>query len=253
MKVINSTNNAFKSFHTQRQDIENKTEAKEEVLKKQKSKTANAVAIASLAGAIVPLAIYNAKNGKLDKFKDVFQKEGSNIKEKANAITGFIEVKNIKQIAISVTSSILAGLGAGFAVDKNKENRTKKVKEGIYGFLNCMVPMGIIAGTEHVAQKHNVETNILGKALMVAGGIVSGMFISNKLSNGVNKVLFGKEDNEAEKREMKLSDTIVHADDIIGVIAMSKVPFAKQMGKVIPLIYSHVGYETGTQENKTSI
>ena len=200
MKVINSTNNAFKSFHTQRQDVENKTEAKEEVLKKQKSKTANAVAIASLAGAIVPLAIYNAKNGKLDKIKDVFQKEGSNIKEKANAITGFIEVKNIKQIAISGTSSILAGLGAGFAVDKNKENRTKKVKEGIYGFLNCMIPMGIIAGAEHIAEKNNIKTNILGKAAIVVGGIISGMFISNKLSNGINKKIFKNEKENFAQR-----------------------------------------------------
>ena len=164
-----------------------------------------------------------------------------------------MEVKDIKQIGLSVTGSILAGLGAGFAVDKNKENRTKKVKEGIYGFLNCMIPMGIIAGAEHIAEKNNIKTNILGKAAIVAGGIVSGMFISNKLSNGINKTIFKNDKENFEQREMKLSDTIVHADDIIGVIAMSKVPFAKQMGKVIPIIYSHVGYETGTQEHKTTI
>ena len=164
-----------------------------------------------------------------------------------------MEVKDIKQIGLSVTGSILAGLGAGFAVDKNKENRTKQVKEGIYGFLNCMIPIGIIAGAEHIAEKNNIKTNILGKAAIVAGGIVSGMFISNKLSNGINKTIFKNDKENFEQREMKLSDTIVHADDIIGVIAMSKVPFAKQMGKVIPLIYSHVGYETGTQEHKTTI
>lgn len=250
MKITNNSNSAFKSFHNQGQEIKDKTEAK---IKLKESKTATAVAVASLAGAIVPLAVYNAKNGKLDNLKDVFQKEGSKLKEKANAITGFVEVKDIKQIGLSVTGSILAGLGAGFAVDKNKENRTKKVKEGIYGFLNCMIPMGIIAGAEHIAEKNNIKTNILGKAAIVAGGIVSGMFISNKLSNGINKTIFKNDKENFEQREMKLSDTIVHADDIIGVIAMSKVPFAKQMGKVIPLIYSHVGYETGTQEHKTTI
>ena len=250
MKITTNSNSAFKSFHNQRQEIKDKTEAK---IKLKESKTATAVAVASLAGAIVPLAIYNAKNGKLDNLKDVFQKEGLKLKEKANAITGFVEVKDIKQIGLSVTGSILAGLGAGFAVDKNKENRTKKVKEGIYGFLNCMIPIGIIAGAEHVAEKNNIKTNILGKAAVVAGGIVSGMFISNKLSNGINKTIFKNDKENFEQREMKLSDTIVHADDIIGVIAMSKVPFAKQMGKVIPLIYSHVGYETGTQEHKTTI
>lgn len=250
MKITNNSNSTFKSFHNQRQEIKDKTEAK---IKLKESKTATAVAVASLAGAIVPLAIYNAKNGKLDNLKDVFQKEGSKLKEKANAITGFVEVKDIKQIGLSVTGSILAGLGAGFAVDKNKENRTKKVKEGIYGFLNCMIPIGIIAGAEHIAEKNNIKTNILGKAAIVAGGIVSGMFISNKLSNGINKTIFKNDKENFKQREMKLSDTIVHADDIIGVIAMSKVPFAKQMGKVIPLIYSHVGYETGTQEHKTTI
>ena len=250
MKITNNSNSAFKSFHNQRQEIKDKTEAK---IKLKESKTATAVAVASLAGAIVPLAIYNAKNGKLDNLKDVFQKEGSKLKEKANAITGFVEVKDIKQIGLSVTGSILAGLGAGFAVDKNKENRTKKVKEGIYGFLNCMIPIGIIAGAEHIVEKNNIKTNILGKAAIVAGGIISGMFISNKLSNGINKTIFKNDKENFEQREMKLSDTIVHADDIIGVIAMSKVPFAKQMGKVIPLIYSHVGYETGTQEHKTTI
>lgn len=250
MKITNSSNSAFKSFYNQRQEIKDKAEAN---IKLKESKTATAVAVASLLGATVPLAIYNAKKGKMGEFKDVFQKTDSKLKEKVNAITGFVEVKDIKQIGLSVTGSILAGLGAGFAVDKNKENRTKKVKEGIYGFLNCMIPMGIIAAAEDIAQKHNVKTNILGKAAIVAGGIVSGMFISNKVSNGINKAFFGKDESNFEQRQMKLSDTIVHADDIIGVIAMSKVPFAKQMGKVIPLIYSHVGYETGTQEHKATV
>ena len=250
MKITNNSNNAFKSFHNQRQEIKNKTEAK---INLKESKVAGAVAAASLAGAIIPLALYNAKKGKLSEFKDVFQKESPKLREKIDALTGFIEVKDIDQIGLSVTGSILAGLGAGFAVDKNKDNRTKKVKEGIYGFLNCMVPMGIIAGAEHIAEKHNVKTNILGKAAIVAGGILTGMFAANKLSSTINKTVFKEDKDHFEQRKMKLSDTIVHADDIIGVVAMSKVPFAKQMGKVIPLIYSHVGYETGTQSQKTNI
>lgn len=247
MKITNDSVGAFRSFYRQRQEIKNKTEVKKENKDRQISKVAVAVAAASLIGATVPLAIYNAKKGKLDNFKDVFQKKSSPLKEKVKAATGFLEVKGIEQIGLSVTGSIFGGLGAGLLTEKDEKSRTSKIKEGIYGFLNCMVPIGIIAGAERIIEKKNIKTNILGKAAVVAGGIVSGMFISNKLANGINKNFISKDKENYKEREIKLSDTIVHADDIIGVIAMSKVPYAKHIGKVIPVIYSHVGYETGTK------
>ncbi len=253
MKIAYNQANAFKSFYSQRQDIEEK--AKSGKMNKNggtKNKTAAGLTLAaSIAGAVIPLAVYNARHGKLNKMKDVFTRSESTVKDKITVSSGIIDVENIKQIGISVTGSILGGLAAGFATDKNKENRKSKVQEGVYGFLNCMIPMGIITAADTIIKRKEIKTGILGKTALIAGGITSGMFLSNKVANGVNKAVFnkGKEDG-FEKRKMKPTDCLVHADDVLGVLVMSKVPYVKEFGKLLPLIYSHVGYETGTKQKQ---
>ncbi len=242
MNINNISQNTFQSFNKQKINLEAETEKKE----KNKNK---AILMASVAGAIIPLALYNIKKGKLSEIKDTFQSQNSKLKDKILAPTEILEVENIKQIGISVTGSILASLGVGLHNEKNQENKKSKYKEAIYGFLNCMIPMGIITGTEAILNKKHIKTGIIGKAATVAGGVIGGMFISNKVANGLNKAIF-KEEDKFEKRNMKPTDCLVHMDDILGVMVISKVPMAKQFGKVLPAIYSHVGYETGTKSSK---
>ncbi|MDO5437016.1 MAG: hypothetical protein Q4F80_02340 [bacterium] len=244
MKITNISSNTFKSFNSQREEIEAKLNDRKKTEKRNK-----AVLAASVAGALIPLALYNAKRGKAAEIRDVFEKEGSKLKDKVLASTKIFEVEDIKQIGVSVTGSIGAGLLAGTIGEKNKDNKKAKYKEGLYGFLNCMIPMGIITGAEALVSKKGIKTGILGKAGIVAGGIAGGMLLSNKIANGINKAVFKEEDDKFEKREMKPSDCLVHLDDVLGVMVISKVPFAKQAGKVLPLIYSHVGYETGSKES----
>lgn len=244
MKITEISDNAFKSFNAQRREIETKASND----KKNNDKKANALVLgASVAGALIPLALYNIKRGNGTLIKDVFQNSNSKLKDKLIASTSLFEVEDIKQIGTSVTGSILAGFGAGCLVDKSPENKKAKAKEGIYGFLNCMIPMGIITGTEALLEKNNIKTGIIGKAGMVAAGIAGGMLLTNKVGNGINKALFKEDNDKFEKRKIKPTDCLVHLDDILGVMVISKVPFANQLGKALPFIYAHTGVETGTK------
>ena len=83
---------------------------------------------------------------------------------------------------------------------------------------------------------------------MVIGGVTGGVFVANKVANGVNKAIFKEEKQEKfEKRKVKPTDFLVHMDDVIAVMVMAKVPFANHIGKALPFIFTHVGYETGTK------
>ena len=240
MKINNVSHEAFKSFYTQRKELQTGID------KKNKKETVHKMTVAaSLAGAFIPLMIYNAKKGGAEKIKDTFTKQSSTLKEKASSVLNLIQVSKPKQIIMSVTGSILGGLAAGVSMDRDKKNRNSKYKEAIYGFANCLVPIGLITGAEKIAQKTGRELKAPAKAGIVAAGIAGGMFAANKISNVVNKHIF-KEENFKE-RKTKPSDFLIHADDILGVMAISGVPFAKQLGMTLPLIYSHVGYESGTK------
>ena len=249
MKINNVSPEAFKSFYTQRKELQTGIDKKNKE-KTKKEATHKLTVAASLAGAFIPLMIYNAKKGSADKIKDTFQKSSSTIKDKAKAALGLIQVSSPKQILLSVTGSILGGLAAGISMDKNKENRNSKYKEAIYGFANCLVPIGLITGAEKVAKNMGKELTLPLRAGIVAAGVAGGMVAANKISNTVNKHIF-KEEN-FEERKTKPTDILIHADDILGVMAISGVPFAKQLGMTLPLIYSHVGYESGTQTASTN-
>lgn len=221
-----------------------------------KTKTQNKALIAGAAalGAIAPLVLFNGCRGKFSHAKDVFTRSNGKLSEKMKAIGGFVEVDGLKQIAISITGSVLGGLISSVPFADSEEEKEAKYKEGIYKVLNCIVPMSIIAGVETLAQKAGKKTSLPVKAATVAAGIGGGMLASNKIANKINKTLFHKEDPEKhDERKIKPTDFLVHLDDILGLAIVSKVPYANQIGKILPVIYAQSGYEAGCKEPKEAI
>lgn len=241
------SNNVFSSFYKQRETLTKRASVLPRP-KENDGKLKKAVAVASLVGATVPLALYNIKKGKLKETADIFANEASTIKDKVLGSFNILEVENIKQIAVSLLGSITAGTVIGNALDNNKENKKARYKEGLYGTFNTLIPMGIITGAHAIMEAKNIKPNLLGKAGLILGGITSGMILSNKVSNKINKTIFHDDKKEFKERKMKLTDCLVHLDDILGVLVISKIPFAEQIGKILPLIYAHVGYEAGVGE-----
>lgn len=240
MSVNVNPQNVFGDFELARQNYEHTS------TKKIKNKT-KAVAAASLAGAVIPLALYNIKRGKINDIKDMFSKDSSMLK-KAGALTGLFEVDGIKGILTSISGSILAGLAVGNAGEKNISNKKARRKEALYAFMNCMIPMSIISAVEYGLEKKNIKTGIFGKAAMVIGGVLGGTFVANKVANGINKIIFKEEEKEKfEKRKIKPTDYLVHMDDVLAVMVMAKVPGAQHLGKALPFIFTHVGEEVGNK------
>ncbi len=243
MNIDTYKQDPYKSFSDQRKRFELLTQKKEK-------RNNTLIAAASFVGATLPLALYNIKKGNCSQIKDTFQNVNSKTKDKAFSLLKLVDVDNIKQIGLSIGGAILASVGMGVALDKNKENRKEKAKEGIYGFLNCMIPMGIISTAEFVLRKNNIKTGVLGKVGMIAGGVGGGMFINNKVSNKINKEIFGKNDKDFKERKMKPTDCLVHFDDILGLFVISKIPYVESLGKILPLIYTHSGIEAGSKKKE---
>ena len=73
------------------------------------------------------------------------------------------------------------------------------------------------------------------------------MYLANKSSSVINHNIFDKDSNEIKYRKFKLGDVFVHIDDLISLLVLTKVPFAKklQVDKILPFLYAKTGYEAG--------
>ena len=213
---------------------------------------------------MAPIIVSNLAKGKGSELIDTFKKSSS-IKDKFKSAANLFEVKTYGQILASTLGGVIASVATGTKTDKNPENKTAKYKEGIFEFLNNMIPTTFVAMGEGLIYKHeNKLKNMTGKLnnsennkikLMRTGlimaSVAGGMFVANKTSNKINEKCFKKEENE-KKREFKICDCFVHLDDLIGLFVLSKSPTLNkiadkiQMDKILPFLYAKTGYEAGT-------
>lgn len=245
MLVNYPTNVVFKEFY---QNIENincqkVTPKKQEINKKMVLGTA-------FLGATLPVVALNLKRGRGRAFINAFK--NSPIKDKMKAGLDIFEIDGFKGIFASNTGAIVGGLGAGVVMSDNKEEKSAKYKEGAFEFLNCMIPTCFAAAGEFIGSKTGKFKSKPAKAATIAASVAGGMFVANKTSNKLNEKVFDKDKENKTKRDFKITDCLVHIDDMIDLLIIAKVPFAKKFhaDKILPLLYTRSGYEAGVSKKE---
>ena len=195
------------------------------------SKTA---AAGALIGAIAPvLAISKATKGKFSF--DIF--ENNSLK------------KDLATILTVSTSAILGGLLGGLVEAKTPEDKKAKVKETLFDITTVAIPALIATGVLGVAKKMNIKS-IVPKIIAPIAGIGLGMPLAQKASGVIDKFLHKDDPNaKVKERKLKPQDYIVHIDDLLALMIISKVPFAGKIhaDKILPLIYAWCGFESGSK------
>lgn len=207
--------------------------------------------IIPLAGAIIgtvaPIILLNTFSRKDPKKLDFKAMKNMGAVDKLKEIGEYFEIGSISKILSTAAGAILGGLSGGLIVDKDKHNRKEKVKEAVFEMTNITVPTIFTAGILEFLNSKGLNKGF-GKAAPVVLGLGIGVPLASKISSTIGKKVF-KED-ETQQRKFKPTDLLVHIDDIIGVLALSKIPFLQtiQLDKVLGVIYAKCGYETGSKD-----
>lgn len=202
--------------------------------KEAKKEFSPAAALGALAGALIPVfAISKATKGKLTF--DIF--ENDSLK------------KDLATVLTVSTSAILGGLLGGLTDAKTPEDKKAKVKESLFDITTVAIPTTIATSILGIAKKMKVK-NIAPKIIAPLAGIGLGMPLAQKASGVIDKFLNRDNPNfEAKERKLKPQDYIVHIDDLLALLIISKVPFANKIhaDKLLPLIYAWCGFESGSK------
>jgi len=170
---------------------------------------------------------------------------------KKNVINFFNINAGLKEFFIFGAGSILGGITGGIISDKNK-NTKNKIKEGIYQFVNIIIPPSLGVGLLKMSEKHIITNNKIGKTSSILVGIGAGIPIASFISNKINKTFIDKnsESINKSKRHMKLKDGIVHLDDLSLALILANPRLAGKLciNKILPLLFLTCGYEAGKQK-----
>lgn len=212
------------------------------------------IAIGTFIGAVAPvLAINVLKKGRVSNLVSAF-KNKQPAKNKFKAICKMFEIENYTQILATTTGGVVGGLLEGLKYSKSKEEKEAKYKEGIFEFLNNMTPTTLVALGTKYSEKTGKLKSVPAKAALIIGSVVGGMFVANKASNKINQQIFDKNKPEKETREFRPTDCLVHADDLLNLAVLTRIPLANklQIDKLLPFIYARSGYEVAMAESKQS-
>ena len=210
------------------------------------------IAACAFCGAIIPVIILNAlKKGRIDEIKNAFQ-NNLPFKDKFKAIWNMLKIESYTEILGTTTGGIIGGFLGGLKYAKNEEDKKAKYKEGIFEFLNTMIPTTLVAAGLNYLKKIKKDKSIGLQAGIILGSVVGGMFIANKTSNKINEKIFDKDKEQKDIRNFKPADCLVHIDDLVNLAVLTKIPLAStlQVDKLLPIIYARTGYEVGVASAK---
>lgn len=206
-------------------------------------------ALAVASGVALSLALIQKNKGiKIGNLK------GEALHEKIGKVWKSFDIDyNVKDLFTMATSAIGAGLIYGFAKNKDKSlaGNKEKLKETVHAYATFGVPTALTAATLGLLGKTKIANKTLGQIIPIIIGIGAGMPLAHESSNWLNE----KIDKNSEHREMKLKDYFIHIDDIIAVLILAKVPFAKkiQANRLLPIIYGMLGYEVATKKERKTL
>ncbi|MBE7706280.1 MAG: hypothetical protein E7Z91_03435 [Cyanobacteria bacterium SIG30] len=194
------------------------------------------VALSCAVATLLPvLAINRFQGHKLTK--DVFQK--SSTLQKGKELLKCLKIEyGIKEILAVGLTSILAGTVAGVVTDKETSPK-KKVAEGINKASALVVPTILVSSSMAGFNKLKIKKPF-NQVLSVLTGVGLGMPVANNISNTINKKIF--KDENMEKRKIKLTDYLIHFDDIVSACVLSKVPL-HGFDNILSVIYANQAYE----------
>ncbi len=147
----------------------------------------------------------------------------------------------LKEIAGVSAGSIIGGVAGGM-INADKFDRKQKVNEGIFQFMNAVVPPAAVLALMKLSDKINPLNNAYGKIGIVVTGLLGGMFGAAKLSN-----LICDPKDKVPDRKLTMKDSIANIDDALGVLAMADIPALKKLpvAPLLPPIYILCGYRAG--------
>ncbi|MBR2385733.1 hypothetical protein IKA92_00370 [bacterium] len=237
---INSINNiSYKSLSTANLVLEAGGEKKSD--KKNAIKVGVASAVGSLVGLSIPFLLIRKKQG-LNIPKGALKE--LNFSEKIGKIWKSLNIDyNLLEILSISTGSLLGGLLGGVLVDKNKDHRKEKVEEALHTFNNILIPTTLTNILLKTTKKAKIKSPI-DKIISPIIGIGVGMVLANKVTNKITKKFI---DPDMPERKQQLKDYFVHIDDILGVLVLTKIPFADkiQAGKLLTAVYAYCGFKAG--------
>lgn len=226
---------------------------------KQKKLNKKAGYIGSSIGALGAFTLCVLSNQKNNSFKDCFIKNNTAKTFKNLWDYTKLDYEGLKgyfYMTSQMAGAALGSLGAGFMIDKDKENRKEKIKEAIFAIDNVVIPTAFAKTCEFLIEKgadknnliNGLNNNKLLKSLTVITALACGLYTSLKTSNAINNNIVDKENKNDKK--IKPKDLLVHVDDIIPVLAALKGSiFARlQLDRLMPFIYLFTGAEVGEKD-----
>lgn len=229
----------------------------EEETPKQYHRRKNGVALCTALGVAASIAVL-AKFDKTKKYslspKKIFS---TPLKD---TYLGSVKYESKEVIGMGI-GSCLGGLLGGALFDKRKDkNMKEKVEEGVVGITNISLPIVFVEGLSYVgeiftkkmknwASKGGLGRKIIAESPKVAGsmvGLMSGVYLANRLSHQINKHVFNK---QVDDRPVKIKDYAAHIDDVCvaATFVAQGNPLTKAVSRIIPAALCVAGNEVGNK------
>lgn len=229
---------------------------KEEETPQEYHKRKNGIALCTALGVAASLAVLS-KFDKSKKYSLSLKKMFSTPLK--DTYLGSVNYETKEVIGMGI-GSCLGGLLGGALFDKRKNNFKEKVEEGIVQITNISLPIAFVQGLSSVGgkvtkklqpwvKKGGMARKIMAETPKVFGsmvGLVSGMYLGNRLSHQINKHVFNK---QVDDRPVKIKDFAAHIDDIClaATFVAQGNPLTQSVSRVIPLALCVAGNETGNK------
>lgn len=195
----------------------------------------SALAVAgAVLGSIIPMVVIAKKQKpelKVDCFKNLMK---------------FIDIKyGLKEILAVGLGGVFGGLLGGLN-DPHEKNKLKKLEEGTFQAMNLIIPTSIVTTSMNFCESKKSLNNGWAKAGVTLGGVIIGVNTAVLLSNAIDKKVFNKYECNPD-RKFRSRDLVVHVDDLVGALVVSKSSIADklQLNKFLPAIFAWNGYEVG--------
>lgn len=214
---------------------ENKVDAFFKTHKDATSGGTSALAIAgAILGAVIPAII-------------IAKKQKPNLK--INSFKNFMEFLNIDYQRPEFLAVGLGSIGGGLLGglnDRHEKNKLKKLEEATFQAMNIIIPTYLVTESMEFCKSKKSLNNGWAKAGCTLGGVILGVNTAVLLSNAIDKKIFNKYECNPD-RKFRSRDLVVHVDDLVGALVISKWSFAEklQLNKFLPAIFAWNGYEVG--------
>lgn len=144
-----------------------------------------------------------------------------------------------EMVSISALSIIGGVLGGMIGSDKKKE----KINEGVFQFMNASVPLMVVHPVTKLldnCKNAKIKENKLIRIGATFAALFAGMKGAAVLSNFINDP-----HDKVPDRKLTMKDSLANIDDAFGALAVAKIPYANNVEKVLPFIYTWCGYRAG--------